>query len=263
MTSVIADRPCVELDAEFCRLFQARVVRWYRRVGRDLPWRSSTSPYHVAVSEILLQQTQVSRVLPVFQLFVRRWPQVEDLHRATLKDVKALTDPLGYHIRGVWLKALARIVVEKHGGQVPASIDELRELPGLGSYAASAVYVFGHRRRAALLDTNIARDLTRAVGLPADGSHYRDTRRLRLLADELVPPRRYYDYHQGLMDLGATVCLPRSPRCEDCALRRMCRVVVGGPAAAVWREDGAVFQAERTVGYRSGSRTAVKRYPGV
>lgn len=258
MTPFTPDEPSVDVDPAFRRAFQDRIVRWYRRAGRDLPWRSTTSPYQVAVSEILLQQTQAARVAPVFEEFVVRWPRVDDLHAASLEDVKSLTDPLGYHIRGFWLKELARLVVERHGGNLPDSLDALRELPGLGPYAAAAVYVFGLRRRAALLDTNIARVLTRAVGLPEEGSVYRDNRRLQDLAEQLVPARRHYDYHQGLMDLGATVCLARSPRCERCPLRRACRAVVGGPPAAVWREQGVVLAAERTVGYRVGSRGAVK-----
>lgn len=262
MTRYAAEEPAVDVDPAFRRTFQDRVVRWYRRAGRDLPWRSLTSPYQVAVSEILLQQTQAARVAPVFEEFVARWPRVQDLHAASLEDVKALTDPLGYHIRGFWLKELARIVVERHGGELPDSLTALREMPGLGPYAASAVYVFGFRRRAALLDTNIARVLTRAVGLPADGSVYRDNRRLRDLAEQLVPARRHYDYHQGLMDLGATVCLSRSPRCERCPLRRVCRAVAGGPPAAFWNEQGVVMAAERTVGYRVGSRAAVNPTPG-
>ena len=257
VTRYDADDPPVDVDPAFRRAFQDRVVRWYRRAGRDLPWRSITSPYQVAVSEILLQQTQAARVAPVFREFVARWPRVQDLHAASLEDVKALTDPLGYHIRGFWLKDLARIVVERHGGEMPDSLEDLRELPGLGPYAAAAVYVFGLRRRAALLDTNIARVLTRAVGLPPEGSVYRDTRRLRELAEQLVPARRHYDYHQALMDLGATVCLSRSPRCDGCPLRRICRAVVGGPPTAVWHERGVVMAAERTVGYRVGSRAAV------
>ena len=257
MTRYDADKHPVDVDSAFRRDFQDRIVRWYRRAGRELPWRSITSPYQVAVSEILLQQTQAARVAPVFQEFVARWPRVHDLHAAPLAEVKALTDPLGYHIRGFWLKELARIVVKRHGGDLPDSLAALRELPGLGPYAAAAVYVFGLRRRAVLLDTNIARVLTRAVGLPADGSVYRDNRRLQDLAEQLVPARRHYDYHQGLMDLGATVCLSRSPRCDGCPLRRMCRAVVGGPPAAVWQEHGVVMAAERTVGYRVGSRAAV------
>lgn len=257
VTPETADEPSVEVDPAFRRIFQDRIVRWYRRAGRDLPWRSTTSPYHIAVSEILLQQTQAARVAPVFMEFVARWPHVHDLHAASLEDVKALTDPLGYHIRGFWLKELARIVVERHGGELPDSLDALRELPGLGPYAAAAVYVFGLRRRAALLDTNIARVLTRAVGLPEGGSVYRDNRRLQELAEQLVPARRHYDYHQGLMDLGATVCLSRRPRCDRCPVRAGCRAVVGGPPAAVWREHGVAMAAERTVGYRVGSRAPV------
>ena len=250
------ERP-VFVDPQFRRGFQDRIVRWYRRKGRDLPWRSITSAYQVAVSEILLQQTQATRVAPVFQEFVARWPRVEDLHAVPLADVKQLTDPLGYHIRGTWLKDLARIVVERHGGQMPDSLEALRDLPGLGPYAAAAVYVFGLRRRAALLDTNIARVLTRAVGLPSEGSAYRDDRRLRELAEQLVPARRHYDYHQGLMDVGATVCVSRSPRCPICPLRRICRAATGGPPVAVWHERGVAMAAERTVGYRVGSTTAV------
>ena len=263
VTPYAADEAPVDVDPAFRRTFQDRVVRWYRQAGRDLPWRLITSPYQVAVSEILLQQTQAARVAPVFQEFVARWPSVQDLDAASLEEVKALTDPLGYHIRGSWLKGLARIVVERHGGELPDSLEALRELPGLGPYAAAAVYVFGLRRRAALLDTNIARVLTRAVGLPVDGSVYRDDRRLRDLAEQLVPARRHYDYHQGLMDLGATVCLSRSPRCDRCPLRRMCRAVVGGPPAAVWHEHGVVMAAERTVGYRVGSRASVNPVPDV
>ena len=257
MTRYDADEQPVDVDPAFRRAFQDRIVRWYRRAGRNLPWRLSTSPYQVAVSEILLQQTQAARVAPVFREFVARWPRVHDLHAAPLAEVKALTDPLGYHIRGFWLKELARIVVEQHGGEVPDSLEALRQVPGLGPYAAAAVYVFGLRRRAALLDTNIARVLTRAVGVPADGSAYRDDRRLHDLAEQLVPARRHYDYHQGLMDLGATVCLSRAPRCGRCPLRRICRAVAGGPSVAVWHEHGVVMAAERTVGYRVGSSAPV------
>ena len=243
----------VEVTPEFRRRFQRRVVDWYRRHGRDLPWRRTSDPYHVAVSEILLQQTQARRVAPVFEAFVDRFPTVGDLHAAPVDDVKRLTDPLGYHVRGTWLKELAARVVERHGGELPTDLAELRGLPGLGPYAAAAVMVFGHRRRAALLDTNIARVYTRSVGLPSQGSFYRDTSYLTELAECLVPARRFFDYHQGLMDLGATICTAARPKCGECPLRADCRLVNGGPAAARWRRDGIELAAERTVGYRVGS----------
>ena len=247
----------VEIDIEFRRAFQERIVRWYRRNGRDFPWRVNATAYQIAVSEILLQQTQAARVQPVYEAFIARWPRAHDLHRASLADVKAVTDPLGYHIRGCWLKELARHVVEYHDGELPADLKKLREIPGLGPYAAAAVYVFGLHRRAALLDTNVARVLTRVVGLPVEGSVYQDDRRLKALADSLVPARRYFDYHQGLMDLGATICRSRDPRCFSCPIRVSCRAITGGSPVATWRENGIELVGERTVGHRVGSRIVV------
>ncbi len=248
----------VELDRKFRHAFQDRLVRWYRRNGREFPWRVNASAYQVAVSEILLQQTQAARVQPVYEAFVNRWPRAQDLYGASLADVKALTDPLGYHIRGFWLKELARHIVEYHDGQVPDDLKTLRGIPGLGPYAAAAVYVFGLRRRAALLDTNVARVLTRTVGLPVEGSIYLDGRRLQVLAEALVPARRHFDYHQGLMDLGATICRARSPRCYCCPLRNIYRVVTGGRPVAVWQENDVALVGQRTVGFRVGSRVAVE-----
>ncbi len=249
----------LEIDRRFQRAFQDRLIRWYRTHRRDLPWRRTRDPYHVAVSEVLLQQTQAARVAPVYAEFVRRFPTIDDLHRAPAEEVSALTDPLGYHVRGRWLKAMAETVVTEFGGRMPDSLDELRRLPGLGPYAAAAVHTFGNGKRAPLVDTNIARVYTRAVGLPAEGSVYQDSRRLAELAEALTPARRFYDYGQGLMDLGATVCTARSPACPNCPLRGLCRDVQGGPAAAAWRVAGVRMAAERTAGYRVGSRATPRR----
>ena len=141
---------------------------------------------------------------------------------------------------------------------MPDDLKTLRGIPGLGPYAAAAVYVFGLRRRAALLDTNVARVLTRTVGLPVEGSIYLDGRRLQVLAEALVPARRHFDYHQGLMDLGATICRARSPRCYCCPLRKICRVVTGGRPVAIWQENDVALVGQRTVGFRVGSRVAVE-----
>lgn len=249
----------VYVDDGFRRAFQDRVVRWFRAHGRDLPWRHTNDPYKIAVSELLLQQTQAMRVGPIFVEFVRRYPTVEKLHEAPPHEVSALTDPLGYHVRGRWLKALAARVVNDHDGRIPVVLDDLRRLPGLGPYAAAAVQSFGNRKRAPLVDTNIARVYTRVVGLPADGSVYRDGRRLSELAEILTPARRFYDYGQGLMDLGAEVCTSRSPMCQTCPLRSICRDVNGGAPVAVWRVKGRSIEAERTRGYRVGSRASPRR----
>lgn len=249
----------IEIDRRFQRAFQDRLIRWYRAHRRELPWRHTRDPYHVAVSEVLLQQTQASRVAPVYVEFVRRYPTIADLHQAPATEVSALTDPLGYHVRGRWLKAMAATVVTDYGGRMPDSLDALRRLPGLGPYAAAAVHAFGNGKRAPLVDTNIARVYTRAVGLPAEGSVYQDGRRLVELAEALTPARRFYDYGQGLMDLGATVCTARSPSCPTCPLRGLCRDVQGGPPAAVWRVAGVPMAAERTAGYRVGSGATPRR----
>jgi A/G-specific adenine glycosylase len=253
----VTDR--VYVDEGFRRAFQDRVVGWFRGHGRDLPWRRTSDPYKIAVSEILLQQTQVVRVGPVFVEFVRRYPTVEKLHEAPACEVSALTDPLGYHVRGRWLKALAAVVVNDHGGRIPVVLEEVSRLPGLGPYAAAAVHTFGNRKRAPLVDTNIARVYTRVVGLPADGSVYRDGRRLWELAEILTPGRRFYDYGQGLMDLGSEVCTSRHPKCQTCPLRSICRDVNGGPPVAVWCVKGLSIPAERTTGYRVGSRSTRSR----
>ena len=249
----------LEINQRFRTAFQDRLIRWYRAHRRDLPWRQARDPYHVAVSELLLQQTQASRVAPVYREFVRRYPTIEDLHRAPADEVSALTDPLGYHIRGKWMKAMAAVVVTDHGGRMPDSLEVLRRLPGLGPYAAAAVHTFGNGKRAPLVDTNIARVYTRAVGLPTEGSTYRDSRRLAELAEALTPARRFYDYGQGLMDLGATVCTARTPDCPRCPLRKLCRDLTGGSPVAVWRVDGVPMAAERTAGYRVGSRATPRR----
>jgi A/G-specific adenine glycosylase len=253
----VRGRLAVDINIEFRRAFQDRLVRWYRRNGREFPWRVNATAYQVAVSEILLQQTQAARVQPVYETFVDRWPRAQDLYRASLSDVKAITDPLGHHIRGLWLKELARHIVEFHDGRLPADLKGLRGIPGLGPYAAAAVYVFGLHHRAALLDTNVARVLTRVVGLPVEGSVYRDGRRLQALAECLVPARRYFDYHQGLMDLGATICRSRAPSCVCCPVRAVCRAVTGGSPVATWRENDIELFGERTVGHWVGSRVAV------
>lgn len=244
------------VDGVFRRSFQSRIVTWYRGHGRDLPWRHACDPYHVAVSELLLQQTQVQRVVAVYLEFIRRYPTVEDLDRAPANEVSGLTDPLGYHIRAKWLKAMAAVVVGDHGGRMPDSLDALRRLPGFGPYASAAVHTFGNRRRAPLVDTNIARVYTRAVGLPLQGSAYRDGRRLEELAEALTPPRRFYDYGQGLMDLGATVCTSGAPDCDNCPVRRTCRAVRGGAPTATWYLNGVAMPAMRTDGHRVGSKLA-------
>jgi A/G-specific adenine glycosylase len=149
------------------RSFQRRVLGWYAVHGRDLPWRNTRDPYAILVSEVLSHQTQISRVLPVYERLLGRYPTVTALAQAPLAEVKAITDPLGYKIRGRWLHRAALRVADRPGGAFPETMDELRSLPGVGRYTAGAVMNFAHHRDAPVLDTNVARLLRRYFGLAA------------------------------------------------------------------------------------------------
>jgi A/G-specific adenine glycosylase len=202
------------------RSFQKRVLTWYMAHGRDLPWRRTHDPYAILVAEILSHQTQISRVVPVYEELLRRFPTVQALAGAPLDEVKAITDPLGYKVRGRWLKLAAVEVAERRAGYFPATVDELRRLPGVGRYTAGAVMSFAHRRDAPVLDTNVARLLRRHFGVNATARAR--TAELWTLAAEVIPRGKGYLLNQGLMDLGALVCRAKSPRCHDCPIERSC-----------------------------------------
>ena len=201
------------------RSFQYRVLAWYAINGRDLPWRKTRDPYAILISEVLSHQTQISRVLPVYERLLGRYPSIHALAKAPLADVKAITDPLGYKIRGEWLHATALRVADG-GGVFPETIEDLRRLPGVGRYTAGALMSFAHHQDASVLDTNVARLLRRhfGVAVPARAR----TRQLWDLAGSVIPKGQGYLINQALMDLGALVCRSRAPRCNDCPLRRSC-----------------------------------------
>ncbi len=203
------------------RSFQRRVLSWYAVHGRDLPWRRTRDPYAILVSEILSHQTQISRVLPVYEQVLRRYPTVQAMARAPLAEVKAITDPLGYKVRGRWLHGVALRVADRFAGAFPETLEELRRLPGVGRYTAGAVMNFAHRRDAPVLDTNVARLLRRHFGVAATAPAR--TAELWTLAAAVIPKGKGYLINQGLMDLGALVCRSRSPRCGICPLRRSCQ----------------------------------------
>jgi A/G-specific adenine glycosylase len=213
------------------RSFQRRVLAWYKANARDLPWRHTRDPYAILVSEILSHQTQIARVVPVYERVLERYPTVEALAHGKSKTVKRITDPLGYKIRGNWLHGAALQVAE--AGAWPTTLDELRKLKGVGRYTAAAVMSFAHRRDVPVVDTNIARVLSRYFGLasPTSAALWR-------FAGDLVPGGHGHRFHQALMDIGALVCRSRSPRCEKCPLWRSCafrrsqRYVLTGAASA-------------------------------
>jgi A/G-specific adenine glycosylase len=199
--------------------FVRQLLRWYARNGRKLPWRRTRDPYRILVSEIMLHQTQVPRVIPKYREFLRKYPSLEALARASTREVRELWYPLGYNVRPVRLRAIARTIVDRYDGRLPDTHDDLLKLKGIGRYTAGALLTFAHGKPAPILDTNVRRVLTRvflAGRRVPDGD-------LWALADALLPRRRAYDYNQALMDFGATVCTARTPRCPICPLQRMCR----------------------------------------
>jgi A/G-specific adenine glycosylase len=202
------------------RSFQQRVLAWYATHGRDLPWRKTRDPYAILVSEVLSHQTQIARVLPVYQRLLGRYPTVTALARAPLAELKAITDPLGYKIRGRWLHGAALRVADRPGGAFPNTMEELRRLPGVGRYTAGAVMSFAHHRDAPILDTNVARLLRRYFGIAV--TPQARTEELWSLAAAVIPKGKGYLINQALMDLGAMICRSRAPRCHDCPLRRSC-----------------------------------------
>jgi len=203
------------------RRFRAALLRWYARHRRDLPWRSTRDPYHVLVSEIMLQQTQVDRVIPKYREFIARYPTLEALADADPADVKRTWYPLGYNIRPLHLHAIARETVARYSGRLPDEERALRSLKGIGRYTAGAVRSFAYGLRAPILDTNVRRVLGR-VFYGDDGRRLRPSA-LWDLAERLLPRRDAYDFNQALMDFGATWCTARKPLCLPCPMRRFCR----------------------------------------
>jgi len=204
-----------------------QVVRWQARHGRNsLPWQNTRDPYRVWLSEIMLQQTQVATVLDYFPRFLQRFPQVRALAEAHLDDVLALWSGLGYYSRARNLHACAVQVVQQHGGEFPASAQQLQTLPGIGRSTAAAIASICFGERVAILDGNVRRVLTRVLGYGQDLAQTANERALWELATGLLPSRDLQRamprYTQGLMDLGATVCQLRKPACAACPLAPAC-----------------------------------------
>lgn len=201
---------------------QRTLLAWYARAGRDLPWRRTRDPYAILVSELMLQQTQVDRVIPKWQAWLERFPTIGALAAAPTSDVIKAWSGLGYNRRAINLQRLAQAVVAVHGGRVPDDVAELKALPGVGPYTAGAVAAFAHNRPVAMVDVNIRRLLHRLF-VGAEVPTYRlSEAAIWALARAAVPPGRGADWHQALMDLGATICRPR-PLCDRCPVRTWCR----------------------------------------
>ena len=204
------------------RRFRRRLLEWYRRHGRTLPWRETSDPYHILVSEVMLQQTQVDRVLPKYDEWLAKYPTLAALAAADESDVSATWRPLGYNVRPRRLHAIARESVAKYGGTLPGDEATLLSFKGIGAYTAGAVRSFAFGQRAAILDTNVARVLFRVfVGAGVPKAHGMK-RHLWEVSRTVLPMRHVFDFNQALMDFGATLCTARKPKCMLCPMRDGC-----------------------------------------
>ena len=204
---------------------QSALLAWGEERRRDLPWRRTRDPWAVLVSEVMLQQTQVARVLPAYESFLARFPTAAACAAAPAGEVVRQWAGLGYNGRAVRLHASARVVTEKLGGCFPDTLDGLRRLPGVGPYTARAVLAFAFEADAAVVDTNVARVLARTTGRPLT------PREVQGRADAWLPPRQAWAWNQAVLDLGATVCTARTWACAVCPLAAACAwAAAGNPA---------------------------------
>lgn len=205
---------------------QRLLLAWFRTDARPLAWRRTRDPYSILVSEIMLQQTQAERVEPFYEAFILQFPDVRSLAQASRAAVLRAWGGLGYNRRAVSLHQAARAIVERHGGRVPADLDDLLALPGVGAYTARAVMAFAFGADVAPVDVNVARVLARAVtGQPMSRAE------VQHLADDLVPAGQAAEWTSALMDLGAHYCTSRAPRCGACPVAATCAWRGGGSAA--------------------------------
>jgi A/G-specific adenine glycosylase len=192
-----------------------KLLRWYDRHKRDLPWRLTSDPYAIWISETMLQQTQVSTVVPYYEKFMRAFPTIEALDRAPLERVLRAWSGLGYYRRAENLKKAARQIHRVHGGALPRQLGALRQLPGIGDYTAGALMSIAFHRRYPAVDGNVRRVLGRVFALT-------DSKQLHAMASALASRSRPGDFNQALMELGATLCIPRDAKCEQCPLSSDC-----------------------------------------
>jgi A/G-specific adenine glycosylase len=241
-------------DEREARRLRAPLLGWYRRHRRDLPWRRTKDPYAIWVSEVMLQQTTVAAVTPYWERFLARFPGVASLASSREEDVLALWSGLGYYRRARALRRGAIAVMERHGGRVPTEMDDLLALPGVGRYTAGAIGSLAFGRQTPVVDGNVKRVFSRLFairGAPAATAE----RRYWAIAESLVRGAAPGDWNQAVMELGATVCTPRAPRCDACPLSRWCRAFALGrptsfpartrrpatrvvPVAVAWIERG-------------------------
>jgi len=204
------------------RTLPRKLIKWFEGNARDLPWRRRRTPYRVWLSEMMLQQTQVDTVIPYFKRFVARFPTVRALANAPLDAVLKLWEGLGYYARARNLHRAAQMISRELGGRFPRTVEELMRLPGVGRYSAGAIASLAFGIDAPVVDGNVSRVLCRVFAIEHDPREPKVRAELWALAESLLPKGQAGPFNEALMELGATVCLPRAPQCDACPIRSMC-----------------------------------------
>jgi len=202
--------------------FQKKLLKWYHRNARDLPWRLTRDPYKIWVSEIMLQQTQVVTVLDYYKKWVKRFPTVQSLAKSPLSRVLHAWAGLGYYRRARMLHEGAKTVCKNYGGKLPSTAEELIKLPGIGRYTAGAIASIAFDQKAPVLDGNVMRILTRLFAMRQDITKPKTVSRLWQIAENVLPDKGCGDFNQAMMELGAIICLPDNPKCPACPVRTIC-----------------------------------------
>jgi A/G-specific adenine glycosylase len=236
-----------------------RLLEWYDAYARALPWRMTggkrADPYRVWLSEIMLQQTVVKTVIPYFETFVARFPTIDDLARAERDEVLRLWAGLGYYSRARNLHACAQKIVSEHQSQFPKSIEALKKLPGIGAYTAGAIASIAFNQKEAAIDGNVERVITRLYALDRPVTELKDV--IRKKVEALIPEDRPGDFAQAMMDLGATICIPKAPRCSLCPIMKNCAAFKAGEPTLY-----PVRQVKKAKPHRYGAAFILKRMDG-
>lgn len=209
------------------------MLAWYDRHARDLPWRRTCSPYHVWVSEVMLQQTQVATVVAYFERFIAAFPTIADLAAAEEQEVLRLWEGLGYYRRARQLHLAAKEIVAHHRGEFPSDPENVRRLPGIGRYTAGAILSIAFDQREAILEANTFRVYSRLLAYRGDPRSTQGTRDLWAAAESWLPRKRVGAFNQALMELGSELCLPKAPRCDQCPVAAICGAYTQGLEAQI------------------------------
>jgi A/G-specific adenine glycosylase len=223
------------LEKDWQHILSRKLLAWFRRHARDLPWRKTRDLYAIWISEIMLQQTQVATVVPYWMRFLDRFPNVASLASADERDVLRLWEGLGYYRRARQLHAAAQQIVADHGGQFPTSFEAVRSLPGIGRYTAGAILSIGLNQRLPILEANSLRVLSRLTAFRGDTSSTEGRRHLWSVAEAVLPENHCGAFNQALMELGSEICTPRSPDCSCCPVAVLCRARAQNLVASIPR----------------------------